>query len=150
MRAQRWAAAVLTVFGVVAVEQAWQLPVGSLTRPAAGFFPLCMALGLTVAAAVVWLHALRGDPDVVAAEAPTRGGLARAAATLATLLAYAFVLEPLGFGVATFALVVVLLRAIEPQRWAVALGGGAAAVLVCHVVFRLWLGVRLPVGPWGF
>ena len=149
MRAQRWAAAALTIFGVVAVQQAWRLPFGTVTRPSAGFFPLCLAVALTVVAGAVWLRALHGDPDVAAAT-PSRGGLARAAATLATLLAYAFVLEPLGFGLATFVLIVVLLRAIEPQPWPVALGGAAGAVLACHVLFRVWLGVRLPVGPWGF
>jgi putative tricarboxylic transport membrane protein len=150
LRAERWAAAALTIFGVVAVQQAWRLPFGAVTRPAAGFFPLCLAVALTVVAAAVWVRALRGDPDVVAAAAPARGGLARAAATLATLLAYAVALEPVGFGVATFVLIVVLLRAVEPQRWPVALGGAVLAVLASHVLFRVWLGVRLPVGPWGF
>jgi putative tricarboxylic transport membrane protein len=164
LRAQRWAAAALTIFGVVAVQQAWRLPFGTVTQPSAGFFPLCLAVALTVVAAAVWLRALRGDPDVVAAamrsidmggpagppKPPGRGGLARAATTLATLLAYAFVLEPAGFALATFVLIVVLLRAVEPQPWPVALGGAAVAVLASHVLFRVWLGVRLPVGPWGF
>jgi hypothetical protein len=150
MRAQRWAAAGLTIFGVVAVHQAWQLPFGAVTRPAPGFFPLCLAVGLTAVAALVWARALRGDPGVAAAAGPTRGGLARTVATLSALLAYAFTLERAGFGVATFVLIVVLLRAIEPQRWAVALGSAVGAVLASHVLFRVWLGVRLPVGPWGF
>ena len=148
--AQRWAAAGLTVFGVVAAQQAWRLPFGSITRPSAGFFPLCLAVSLTVVAAVVWLRALRGDAQVVAARTSARGGLLRAAATLATLFAYAFALGHLGFAVATFVLILVLLRAIEPQPWPVALGGALAAVAASHVLFRVWLGVRLPVGPWGF
>ena len=164
MRAQRWAAAALTIFGVVAVQQASRLPFGSVTRPAAGFFPLCLAIALTAVAAAVWLRALRGDFHVVAAamrsidmggpagppKPATRGGLARAAATLAALFAYAFSLEHVGFGVATFVLIVVLLRAIEPQPWPVALGGALVAVLASHVLFRVWLGVRLPVSAWGF
>jgi len=150
MRAQRWAAAALTIFGVVAVQQASRLPFGDVTRPAAGFFPLCLAVALTVVAAAVWVRALRGDPHVVAVAPPTRGGLVRAAATLAALFAYAFSLEHVGFGVATFVLIVVLLRAIEPQPWPIALGGALVAVLASHVLFRVWLGVRLPVGPWGF
>ena len=150
MRAQRWAAAALTIFGVVAVQQAARLPFGTVTRPSAGFFPLCLATALTVVAAGVWLRALRGDAPVVAAPPSAPGGLTRATATLATLLVYAFALEHVGFGVATFVLIVVLLRAIEPQPWSVAIGGAVAAVLASHVLFRVWLGVRLPVGPWGF
>jgi len=150
IRAQRWTAAALTIFGAVAVQQAWRLPLGTITRPSAGFFPLCLAVALTAVAAVVWLRALRGDADVVAARTSARGGLLRAAATLATLFVYASALERIGFAVATFVLIVVLLRAIEPQPWPVVLGGAAAAVVACHVLFRVWLGVRLPVGPWGF
>ena len=150
IRTQRWAAAALTIFGVVAVQQAWRLPFGAITRPAAGFFPLCLASALTVVAAVVWLRALRGDTQVVAARASARGGLLRVAATLATLFAYAFALEHIGFGVATFVLIVVLLRAVEPQPWPLVLGGAVTAVVASHVLFRVWLGVRLPVGPWGF
>jgi hypothetical protein len=150
IRAQRWAAAALTVFGVVAVHQAWQLPFGAITRPSAGFFPLCLATALTIVGALVWLRALRGDAEVVAGRPSGRGGLVRVGATLATLFVYAFALEHVGFGVATFVLIVVLLRAIEPQPWRVALTGAVVAVLASHVLFRVWLGVRLPVGPWGF
>ena len=157
MRAQRWAAAALTIFGVVAVQQASRLPFGGITRPAAGFFPLCLAVALTVVAAAVWLRALQGDMRSIdvggpagPSNPPRRGGLVRAAATLAALFAYAFSLEHVGFGVATLVLIVVLLRAVEPQPWPVALGGALGAVLASHVLFRVWLGVRLPVGPWGF
>jgi putative tricarboxylic transport membrane protein len=150
IRAQRWTAAALTMFGAVAMQQAWRLPFGTVTRPSAGFFPFCLAAGLTVVAALVWLRALRGDAQVVAARPSARGGLVRAAATLGTLFAYAFALEQIGFAVATFVLIVLLLRAIEPQPWLVAVGGALAAVLASHVLFRVWLGVRLPVGPWGF
>ena len=150
IRAQRWTAAALTIFGVLAMQQAWRLPFGTVTRPSAGFFPLVLAAGLTGVAALVWLRAVRGDAHVVAARPSARVGLLRAAATLGTLFVYAFALEQIGFAVATFALIVVLLRAVEPQPWLVAIGGAVAAVLASHVLFRVWLGVRLPVGPWGF
>jgi hypothetical protein len=66
------------------------------------------------------------------------------------LLVYALALERVGFGIATFVLITFLFRAIEPRPWPVAVSGAATAVVVCHVVFRVWLGVRLPIGPWGY
>jgi hypothetical protein len=148
---QRWAAGVLTAFGVAAVVEASRLPFGSVTRPGAGFFPLCLAAALTLVAAAVLLTTGRGPVAADTAPPPARArGLVRAAATLAALLVHALALETLGFGVSTFALVTFLFRAIEPHRWPVALGSAAATVVGCHVLFRIWLGVRLPAGPWGF
>lgn len=149
--AQRVAAAALTAFGVAGIVGAAGLPFGTLTVPAAGFFPLCTAAGFTVVAAAVLVRTLRAPlahetPD----DATSRRGLVRAGVTLAALLAYTFVLEPAGFGLATFALIAFLLRVVEPRPWPVALGGAAATVIATHVVFRVWLGVRLPAGPGGF
>jgi len=148
-RAQRWAAATLTAFGIAATIDAQTLPFGSVTRPAAGFFPLCLAVALTLVAAGVLVRSLGARADEIAVAAP-RGRPVRAAATLAALLAYALVLEPVGFVVATFVLLAFLFRVIEPQPWPVALGGAAATAVAGHVLFRLGLGVRLPLGPWGF
>ncbi|HXH82978.1 MAG TPA: tripartite tricarboxylate transporter TctB family protein, partial [Candidatus Tectomicrobia bacterium] len=80
----------------------------------------------------------------------SRAGLVRAAATLGALLAYAFVLERVGFVLATFGLIAFLLRVVEPRPWPVAVGAAAAAVIATHLLFRVWLGVRLPAGPGGF
>jgi putative tricarboxylic transport membrane protein len=147
---ERLGAAALTAFGVAAIVGAATLPFGTVTRPAAGFFPLCLAVGLTVVATLVLLRALRAPRALPTPEAPSRDGLARAAAALAALLVYAFVLEPAGFALATFALIAFLFRVIEPRPWPIALGGAAVTVVVAHVVFRVWLGVRLPAGPAGF
>lgn len=147
---QQWAAAVLTAFGIAAIVAARPLPFGGITRPGAGFFPLCLAVGLTVVSAAILVRSLRSPDAEARAAGPSRRGLARAGATFAALFVYAWALTALGFGVATFLFLAFLFRAIEPQRWAVALGGAGATVMASHLLFRVWLGVRLPVGPWGF
>jgi hypothetical protein len=146
---QRWAAAGLTAFGIAASLQARALPFGGITHPGPGFFPLCLAVALTLVSGALLLVTLRA-PLAEAGAARSRRGLVRAAATLAALFVYALALEWIGFGVGTFLLIAFLFRAIEPQPWPVALGGAATTVVVTHVLFRIWLGVRLPTGPWGF
>ncbi len=147
---QRWATAVLTAFGIAGVVGAWPLPFGSFTRPGAGFFPLCLAVALTLVSAVILVRSLRRPAGEARAAGPPRRGLARAGATLVALCLYAWALTSIGFGVATFLFIAFLFRAIEPQRWPLALGGAAATVMASHLLFRAWLGVRLPAGPWGF
>jgi hypothetical protein len=157
-RAEVWAATVLTAFGVAAaVEAARTLAFGTITRPSAGFFPLCTAAGLALVAGAVLLaapgratHGTEVAADGAEVAAPARQRRVRTALTLLALLAYAFTLERLGFGICTFLLVAFLFRAIEPQPWPWALGGALGTTVACHVLFRVWLGVRLPSGPWGF
>jgi putative tricarboxylic transport membrane protein len=147
-RAPQWAAAALTAFGVAATIEALKLPFGSVTRPGAGFFPLCLAGALTMVAASLLVRSLRGCSDA-AEDVASAGRWGRATATLGALLVYALLLEKIGFAVATVLLIAFLFRVVEPQRWPIALGGALATVVVCHVLFRVWLGVRLPIGPWG-
>jgi hypothetical protein len=149
-RGQLWAAAALTAFGIAGIVEARTLPFGGVTRPGPGLFPMCLAIALTLVAAGILASSLRGRTDGAAAGGTSRGGLARAAATLAALFVYTAALEPLGFGLSTFLLIAFLFRAIEPQRWSIALGGAVLTVVASHILFRVWLGVRLPLGPWGF
>jgi hypothetical protein len=141
---------VLTVFGIAGVAGAWPLPFGSFTRPGAGFFPLCLTVALALVSAAILVRSLGRPAGEARAAGPSRRGLARAGATLVALFLYAWALTALGFGAATFLFVAFLFRAIEPQRWPLVLGGAAATVLASHLLFRTWLGVRLPAGPWGF
>ena len=70
--------------------------------------------------------------------------------TLVSLLVYALVLERLGFLLATFALLLFFFKALQRQRWLVAVGGALATSLLTYLVFRTWLGVNLPGGLWSF
>ena len=40
-------------------------------------------------------------------------------------------------------------RALEGMRWTVAVAASALTSVVTYVVFKVWLYVRLPPGPWG-
>ena len=62
-RADLWAAALLTLFGVVASVAAGSLSFGGVTRPGPGFLPTCLALALTLVAAAVLFRAVVGSTD---------------------------------------------------------------------------------------
>jgi hypothetical protein len=147
---QVWAAAVLTAGAIAFVVDARALVFGSVTQPGPGFFPMCLAVALTFVSAGLLAQALRAGRGVPLGVPTGARPLGRVVATLLALLVYAFVLETLGFVVSTFLLIAFLFRAIEPQPWVVAMGGAAATAGVTHLVFRVWLRVQLPSGPWGF
>ena len=64
----------------------------------------------------------------------------------ALLVVYTALLEYLGFIIATFALLVVLFKTVEPQGWVVSVVGSAITTFVAWGVFVYWLGTQLPAG----
>jgi putative tricarboxylic transport membrane protein len=147
---EAWPPALLTVAGLVAVNEARRLRFGAVTVPGPGLFPLVLAVGFTLVCLILLVMALRAPADSGAAEAGAIGGTGwKVLATLGVMLAYAFALEPLGFVVATCGLLCFFFRALEGMRWTVAVAASALTSVVTYVVFKVWLYVRLPPGPWG-
>jgi len=139
------AAAVLLAFGLFAVAQARGLRFGTVAAPGPGFFPLCLAMAVCLAAVGLIVRAWRAAP--AGAPAPTPGARRFAVAgTLGALLVYALVLEWLGFLLATFALLVFFFRALQRQSWLVVVTGSLATSLLSYLVFKTWLGINLPGG----
>jgi putative tricarboxylic transport membrane protein len=123
-----------------------------VTVPGPGLFPLVLAAGFTLVCLILLIAAIRAPADVVSAESGGigEGGIGwKVLATLGVMLVYAFVLEPLGFVVATCGLLCFFFRALEGMRWTVAVAASALTSVVTYVIFKVWLYVRLPPGPWG-
>ena len=75
------------------------------------------------------------------------GGLRKVGLTAAALMAFALLLEPLGFPLTTLVFLMFLLRVIEPQHWGRALTLSVVTVVLCVMVFQVWLQVQFPEGP---
>ena len=152
MNREGWPPALLAVAGLVAVNEARRLRFGGVTTPGPGFFPLVLAAGFTLVCLILLVAALRAPAGVAAAESGGAGEAGirwKVLATLGVMLAYAFALEPLGFVAATCGLLCFFFRALEGMRWTVAVAASALTSVVTYVVFKVWLYVRLPPGPWG-
>jgi putative tricarboxylic transport membrane protein len=66
--------------------------------------------------------------------------------TLVGLVAYALILDKAGFLLTTFAFLLFLFRAIEPQRWPTAILAALLTVFLSYAVFQMWLQSQLPEG----
>jgi putative tricarboxylic transport membrane protein len=143
----RAAATVLLVFGLIALEEARKLRLGSIARPGPGFFPVILAAAFSLVCLVLLVMAWRARdaPAETGARLPAR----KIVATIVALFVYAFALERVGFVAATFVLLLVFFKALERQRWVTALAGSLVTAFVTYLVFKVWLSVQLPAGPWG-
>jgi putative tricarboxylic transport membrane protein len=130
--------------------QTRHLPFGTLQVPQTAFFPAILAtllLGFSfilLAQTLVAAPERRWGADRIAAE-----GWVRIGATLAAMVAFALVLERLGFLLTTFLLMVLLLRAVESQRWPKVVGIAVTAALISYALFGWLLGIPLPAGVLG-
>jgi hypothetical protein len=67
-------------------------------------------------------------------------------AVLISLVLYAYFFTTLGFLLSATILLVFLFKAVEPQRWSVAILGAVSSALIAYLVFYVWLGSQLPRG----
>jgi len=144
--ADRVSSFVLVVFALLAVNEARKLRLGSLSNPGPGFVPLCLAMALALVALLLLWRALR-EPATSAPPAEP-GERWKPVASLIALAAYTFALEPLGFVLATAALLFFFFRVLDGQRWWVALASAIVVSALSYLVFARALHVRLPEGPW--
>jgi len=137
-------AALTLIFGAAAAYESAKLPFGTVHNPGQGFVPWWTSVVIILLALILLMRALRLRSSAAREKS---GRITRVAALLVVLAAYSFLLDPLGYPLCTFLLVLFMLRATDPQRWTVALGMALITAVGSHIVFAVWLGVPLPRGP---
>ena len=113
------------------------------------FAPLLVGVLLLVLS-LLFLARTVVRPDIELAERAAREaattGFARPAAVVAALVAYAFLMEPLGYVVATALFFVATARILGSRALLRDALAGVAIGLVMYVAFTQFLGVDLPAG----
>jgi putative tricarboxylic transport membrane protein len=149
MRSNIAVAAVLLALAGYIFLAANALPFGTPRVPQTAFFPKTLALLLAVLTLILLAQTLGGNVDTRGSQKINTAGWFRIGATLATMVGFALILEPMGFLVSTFLLMVLLLRAIEAQSWYKVIGIALATALISYAIFAWLLGVPLPAGLLG-
>jgi len=144
------AAAALAALAAYVLFESTKLRAGSLRMPQTGFFPRILGVLLILLTLVELFRALHQPASADAPGKIVSDGWIRIGATLVTVLGFAVVLERLGFLLATFFLMVLLLRAIEAPRWPKVFIVSLVASLLSYGLFAWLLGVPLPAGILGF
>lgn len=137
------------IVGLGIAYSSHRLGLGTLTNPGPGFLPFWCGSILSGLSALVFLQGnwdrRKGDTQPLgnlwAGKQWSRGGY-----VVLAILAYTFTFTHLGFILSTTLLLIFLFKAIEPEKWALAIGGALLASFLCFVVFSLWLDVQLPRG----
>jgi putative tricarboxylic transport membrane protein len=137
-------ASLALAFGAAAAFESARLPFGAIHNPGEGFFPWWASVTVLLLATILLIKALNSRSTSARDESRR---LAKVIVLLVSLAAYTFLLDPLGYPICTFLLVLFMLRVLDPQRWRVALSIAVLAAAGSYVVFAVWLSVPLPRGP---
>jgi hypothetical protein len=137
---------VLLVAAGVYLTLALRLPFGGAARPGAGFYPVIVAVFAIVVALIATASAFRGGPGAVAVELDA-ASRRRVVLSVVALVAFCLGLPWVGYPVAAFVFVSVVLRYLG-SRWTTALLTGVLSAAGSYVLFAVLLDVPLPRGPW--
>jgi putative tricarboxylic transport membrane protein len=134
----------------LAAVGSWRLEVGTLHNPGAGFLPFYAAVLFGVLAIVSLLQDLR-TLSGPATELWEGVRWIKWITMVASLFIYVAILEWLGFMLATFLLMLVLFRLLEPYRWTTVVLFSLLTMGSAYLFFVVLLDSRLPRGSlWGF
>jgi putative tricarboxylic transport membrane protein len=136
--------------GVGVCYGGYDLDLGTLHDPGSGFMFFWVGLIMVGLSLVILVQGVRKGGDSQGVRAVFSGlRYPKVIYVLIALTVYAYVFNLLGFIPATVLLLIFLFKAIEPQRWSVAILGAVASSLIAYLVFQVWLGSQLPKGLLG-
>ena len=125
----------------------YDLELGTLRDPGSGFMffwvgILMMGLSFSILIQAMREKAKAGEMKLIWSEVQWKKILA----VIVALFLYAYAFNTLGFIFCTTLILIFLFKAVEPQRWSVAVLGAILSTLSAYLVFQLWLGSQLPKG----
>ena len=138
------------VFSLYASIESYRLGLNMAHRPGPGFFPFIAAAGIGLMAVFHLTAQIRKRLPDDSLEATMRDELGLVACVIAGIIAYAVLLDTLGFLVCTFLLIAFYLKVIAARRWLVSLSFAATVALAAHLSFDTLLKAELPRGLLGW
>ncbi|HEX8165304.1 MAG TPA: tripartite tricarboxylate transporter TctB family protein [Beijerinckiaceae bacterium] len=143
--AELWAGLFWLGLGLFVTWAGRDLGTGTLAAPGSGFLPFWAGLLMCAFSLSVVVGAARHrGPALGSLFAGARWG--KVLLVIASLAAYAALLDVLGFLVATVPLMLVLLRAVDPAPWRTALPLALLSTLGIWWVLKRLLLIQLPAG----
>jgi putative tricarboxylic transport membrane protein len=125
------------------------MPMGTRANPGAGFTPFWVGVALGVLSLGLVVTALADHRTATVEPGGERTEPRRLLLSAGAVLLYALVLGVLGYLLATFLLLIALVRVLDERRWIVAVAFAALASAGSWALFKVWLGVGLPDGVLG-
>jgi len=143
-------ASVWIIIGLAVMMVSYQMSLGTLHMPGPGLLPFLLGSLLVIVTLPIFINSLvlfkRTSPGT--RETGIWAGIEfkNVLIIVVALVAYALLLEKLGFLITAFLFLFVLFSAFDSRRWFFALGVSLVTILISYTLFVLVLRVELPSG----
>jgi putative tricarboxylic transport membrane protein len=143
--AELWGGAIWFAISLFVIEQGRRLGLGAVNQPGTGFAMFWIGIVMAGLSLGVAAQAVRSEgASVRSLWAGTRW--AKTLIVIVSFVVYAFAFTRLGFLLSTIPLMIVLLRAVDPVRWVIALPLAFGAPILIWWVLERVLQIQLPTG----
>ena len=143
--AELWGGAIWFAISLFVIEHGRRLGLGTVNQPGMGFLMFWLGLAMASMSLAIAAQSIRNEgPTVHSLWAGSRWS--KTLIVVVTFIIYAFAFTRLGFLLSTIPLMIVLLRAIDPVRWTLALPLSIGAPLLIWWVLKSLLQIQLPSG----
>ncbi len=136
--------------GIIFAVYARSVDIGTLDEPGPGFLPLWAGVLLGLLSAALILKTVFKKFEAGAPFFPESDSWKRVGMIVLSLVAYNFLLKPLGFILVTFLFVAFLVKCIFPQTWLKTFAIATLSTAAVQLIFVNLLELRLPKGLLGF
>jgi len=136
--------------GALIILGSLRLPLGGPQNPGSGFLPFLVGVLMMILSIGLLVRSAHFQREKIAGPAAVSSKSFKLVGTAAALFLFAFVFPYLGFLITTIPLMIFLSRVIGEMKWKVSLAIGFLTSLAMYALFKIWLKVQFPMGPWGF
>jgi Kef-type K+ transport system membrane component KefB len=143
-------AIIWVIIGVLLAIESYNLDIGYLRNPGPGFMPFLLGIILILLSFPILVQSLKDIKREKKREASIWVGIDFWKISLAVViqLIYCFMLEKVGFSVATFFCLFLLFKFIGSEKMVKALIVTSITVISAYILFIIVLKVQMPSFPW--
>jgi len=148
-KAKQISSAFWFALAVIVLYDSKRFGLGTLNHPGPGFLPFCCGLILIGLSMIIFIqatamHSIEKNGSLRKLWEGVRWS--KAIYIVLALLVYVLTFTYFGFLISTFMMLLFLFKAIEHQKWSVAVLEAILASIISFLVFGLWLDVQFPRG----
>jgi putative tricarboxylic transport membrane protein len=140
---------VLFCIGLFIIFYALQFNLGNLNSPGSGFMPFLTGLIICGFSSITFFQAFL-DKSAGVEKIWAGVKFQKLISTIVMLIAYVLLIEPLGFIICSFFLILALMRYISFQSWLRSILGAGLISILSYLLFDTWFKAQLPRGIFGF
>src|SRR5436305_1564511 len=142
---ERWGGLIGLALGIFVIRSGIKLKLGSINDPGSGYVLFYTGILMCLfALSTIFASITEGGPSFGARWEGARW--ARPLTVIACLSAFSLALEPLGFLLSAIPLMLLLLRAVDPVRWTLAVPVAVLTPLGAWWILKHLLLIQLPSG----